>query len=225
MHHLAEFKEGSTFKSAGANWQQQVAGGGNGFSYGGEFFVIKTGSRFTAQAAYTLQWSRRQFDNINRGIEYPFRYDRRHNIALAAAYKLNEKWDLSISWVYGSGNMFTMPTQYYHTLLGMEFSNLFAQLDGVAPDRSELTTAFNQRNSYRLPAFHHLDIGANYRWQKRKHAQLLNISIYNVYSRQNVFSVYFDFRYDNNGVGRLFLKQLSLFPVLPSVTYTVFFSK
>jgi len=225
MSDLAEFKEGSDFEYAGKNWERHVTGNGNGESYGAEFLISKTGNKLTAQASYTLQWSHRQFDNINKGNTYPFRYDRRHNIALAVGYKLNKKWDFSIAWVYGSGNMLTMPTQSYQTLLSMEYSNLIAQQDGVAPDYSEVITAYSEQNSYRLPAYHHLDIGANYKWKSRKKEQVLNMSVYNVYSRQNIFSVYSDYRYDENGNGRQYLKQLSLFPILPSVTYTVFFGK
>jgi hypothetical protein len=225
MSDLAEFKEGSDFEYAGVNWERHVAGGGKGESYGAEFLINKTGNKFTAQASYTLQWSNRQFDNINKGKTYPFRYDRRHNVALAVGYKLNKKWDFSVAWVYGSGNMFTMPTQSYQTLLSMEYSNMIAEQEGVAPDNAEVITAYSEQNSYRLPAYHHLDIGANYKWKKRKHEQVLNMSVYNVYSRQNIFSVYADYRYDDEGNGKIYLKQLSLFPILPSVTYTVFFSK
>jgi hypothetical protein len=225
MEHLADFKGGSDFKRAGARWETSLFGNGTGEAYGAEFFLSKSGNKISAQASYTLQWSNRRFKEINYGEAFPYRYDRRHNIALALNYRLNKKWDFSMSWVYGSGNMFTMPTQYYHSYWGVLIADLYATIDGVAPEQGEVITVYNKRNSFRLPAYHHLDVAANYRWKKRKHEQSLNISIYNVYSRFNVFAVYADYRYDSNGNGKLFLKQLSLFPILPSITYSVYFNR
>jgi hypothetical protein len=88
-----------------------------------------------------------------------------------------------------------------------------------------MITNWNERNNYVLPAYHHLDIGMNYTKKAKRVTHQLNVSIYNVYNRLNVFSVYRQSDLDTDGNRFRKYKQLSLFPVIPSIGYTVSFEK
>ncbi len=221
MHGLTDLKQGSTFEKAGNAWENEVLTNGDGRAYGMEIFFAKTGYKLNVQLAYTLQWSERKFAELNDGKYFPYGFDRRHDLAIAASYHFNDHWDASIDWVYGTGNRYTLPVQFYSSYGTLDYNNYLYSVNGFYPTGGESVTAYNPKNSYTLPAFHHLDVGCNYRKRHGKLEHVLNISIYNVYSRQNVFSVYTDYRLDDAGNFKLHIKQLSLFPILPSVSYTL----
>lgn len=177
---------------------------GKGWSYGTEFFVNKAKGRLTGWIGYTLSWTWRKFAGLNFGEKYPAKYDRRHDMSIVAMYALNKKWKLSASFVYGSGNAATLPQSFY--IIG-----------GV------LTQEYSRINEYRLPAYHRIDFSAiltpkiN---EGRKWKSEWVFSVYNAYSRQNPYFIYFDQTgspYD--GTLQVQGKKVSLFPVIPAVTW------
>lgn len=176
---------------------------GKGEAYGAEFFINKTKGKFTGWIGYTLSWTYRTFKDLNNGNSYPAKYDRRHDVSVVASYELNKKWTFSTVFIYGSGNAITLPTNYY-------FIN-----GSIVPDYSEL-------NAYRLFAYHRLDLSAVYTPQpkkKRKWESSWAFSIYNVYSRQNPYFLYVDTQGNLNQGVQAKVKQVSIFPILPSITY------
>lgn len=178
---------------------------GSGKAYGAEFFVNKTKGKFTGWIGYTLSWTYRTFPDLNNGKMYFAKYDRRHDLSIVASYELSKKWTFSTVFIYGSGNAITLPTNYY-------FIN-----QSVVPQYSDL-------NAYRLFPYHRLDLSAVLVPQKQKR---LNkkwesswaFSIYNVYSRQNPYFLYVDTEGDLNTGVKASVKQVSIFPILPSITY------
>ena len=112
MDNLIEYKEGASFLSAGKNWENIIEVG-RGWSYGAEVLVEKKIGKLSGWIGYTLSWTNRQFENLNFGNVYPYRYDRRHDVSIALTYKINEKWDIGVVWVYGTGNSLTLPVQQY----------------------------------------------------------------------------------------------------------------
>ncbi len=223
MSNVIEYKEGTAGVAVFKPWESQIETGGKGRSYGAEFYMGRTTGKLTGSAAYTLAWSNRQFPGLNSGAVYPYKYDRRHNIATQLNYIINKHFELGATWVYGSGTRFTLPVQSYHS-----FGTLNDIDDDLLNGRpvsipNDLIILFSKRNEARLPAYHHLDVSFTYRKQVKNLMHQFNLSIYNVYNNFNVFMVYSDTKGHADGSVTLSLKKISLFPVLPSVSYTINF--
>ncbi len=177
---------------------------GNGWSYGTELFINKTRGRLTGWIGYTLSWTWRKFDGLNAGEKYPAKYDRRNDMSVVAIYELNKRWKLSGTFVYGTGNASTLPQRFYF-------------INGT------LTQEYSRINEYRLPSYHRLDFAAINSPKKnagRKWKTEWVFSIYNVYSRKNPYFIYFDQTGSPfDGTLKVQGKQVSLFPIIPSVTW------
>jgi hypothetical protein len=177
---------------------------GKGWSYGAEFFVNKTRGRLTGWIGYTLSWTWRQFDNLNFGNKFPTKYDRRHDMSIVAAYELNAKWKFSGDFVFGTGNATTYPERFY-------------VINGV------LTQEFSKINAYRLPNYHRLDLSATLTPKPNSTKRFKTswvFGIYNTYSRLNPYFIYFDQEGDPlAGTQKVTALKVSLFPILPSVTW------
>ncbi len=177
---------------------------GKGWSYGSEFFINKTRGKLTGWVGYTLSWTWKKFKDLNDGEKYPARYDRRNDMSVVANYEVNKKWKLGGVFVYGTGNATTLPERFYI-------------IDGV------LTQEYSKVNQYRLPAYHRIDLAATYTpvpKRKKKVQSYWVFSIYNVYSRQSPYFIYFDQSGSPyNGTLKVEARQVSLFPILPAVTW------
>ena len=177
---------------------------GDGWSYGSEFFINKTKGRLTGWVGYTLSWTWRKFPGLNDGDKYPAKYDRRNDMSVVAIYTFNKKWRVSATFVYGSGNAATLPQRFY--IIG-----------GV------LTQEYSRINEYRLPSYHRLDLSAILTPKKSERHKWKSewvFSIYNAYSRLNPYFIYFDQSGNPyNGSLKIQAKQVSLFPIIPAVTW------
>ena len=177
---------------------------GRGWSYGSEFFINKARGKLTGWIGYTLSWTWRKFPDLNDNKTYPAKYDRRHDLSVVATYELNKRWKLSSVFVYGSGNATSLPERFY-------------VMGGV------LSQEYSQINQYRLPSYHRLDFSAIYTPKKNANRKLQTnwvFSIYNVYSRLNPYFIYFDQTGSPyNGSLQIEAKQVSLFPIIPAVTW------
>ncbi len=202
MDNLITYKDGASFASINIDWQDKVEAG-HGTSYGAEFFLQKKTGRFTGWLGYTLSWTNRQFENINYGKVFPYKYDRRHDISLTGVYRLSERLRLAATWVYGTGNAVTLPLETYQPL---KTSVTFADVQ-----------YYGGRNAFRMPAYHRLDIGITWIKQKKNGVGRFTLGFYNLYNRRNPFFI--DVGYDYSGQNKKFI-QYSLFPILPSISYT-----
>jgi hypothetical protein len=177
---------------------------GKGWSYGAEWYINKTRGRLTGWVGYTLSWTWRKFPDLNGGNKYPAKFDRRHDLSVVGIYELNKKWKLSATFIYGTGNAVTLPERFY-------------LVDG------NLTQEYSSINQYRLPSYHRLDLAATYSTLKnlsRNWKSEWVFSIFNVYSRQNPYFIYFDnIGSLNSGSIQIQAKQVSIFPLIPSVTW------
>ena len=201
MQNQIEYKEGYT---PSLNDPESEFVFGKGWSYGTEIFVNKTRGKLIGWIGYTLSWTWRKFKDINEGLRYPAKYDRRHDLSVVSGYELNKKWKLGAVFVYGTGNAMTLPERFYF-------------INGV------LTQEYSRINQYRMKPYHRLDFSATYTpvpKKKRKLSSYWVFSIYNVYSRLNPYFIYFDQTGNlQNGDVKVEARQVSLFPVLPAVTW------
>lgn len=215
MDNLIEYKEGASFLNLESDWEQKVTSG-RGWSYGAEVFLQKKTGKTTGWLGYTLSWTERQFDALNNfGEVFPYKYDRRHDLSLVVQHKFSSKFELSGTWVYGTGNAVTLPTGNY--MSAPDFTSPGQDIDWYQynyPVRN-----YSKRNEYRMPAYHRLDIGMSFnrktKWGKRSWV----IGVYNAYNRQNPF--YIDVTRDKNGHKQF--TQYSLFQIIPSVSYNFSF--
>jgi hypothetical protein len=190
---------------------------GEGWAYGVELFVKRSFGKLTGWVGYTWAKTERVFPDLNNGEVFPAKYDRRHDLTVVAGYKLNERWTFGSSFIYATGNTLTLPTSWY-----VQDQNLLFN--------------YGARNSTRMAPYHRLDIsatlyGKKYKTRtdkvtgesvqvKKRYQSNWSFSVYNVYNRANPFFLYVDNDGDFlNGDFKISVKQVSLFPIIPSVTW------
>ena len=220
MDNLIEYKEGASFGGTGSGWESKVEKG-RGWAYGAEIMLEKNYGKLTGWIGYTLSWTERQFENLNFGRVFPAKYDRRHDISVAATYKFSNRVDAGLVWVYGTGNAATLGVMEYPP------ENL------MNPDYyyyNTYVTVYPGRNNYRTPSYHRLDLGVNLHKQKKRGMRTWSFSVYNAYCRLNPFFIFWDTEYYDepdpdspSGVTyytKQVLKKISIFPVIPSISYS-----
>lgn len=205
MNNVIQYSPGANYLSLESKIADKVEVG-DGWSYGAEFFLQKKVGRWTGWIGYTLSWSWRQFENVNKGNPFPYKYDRRHDVSITSSYQINDKWDIGVVFVFWTGNALTLSTKTFNTsALG---SNEYSLLGTPAYDLEEI-------NSYRMPNYHRMDISANRTKVKKWGESVLSLGVYNVYNRQNAFFLFVET--DQSGKKRLM--QFSYSPIIPSISW------
>jgi hypothetical protein len=220
MDNLVAYKEGASFLGddildggASSTWEDKVVQG-NGTSYGAELFLQKKKGNTTGWIGYTLSWTDRQFEGINSGNRFPFRYDRRHDISVVGVHKFNEKISISAAWVYGTGNAVTIPTSKHEAL---QPSN---GLGGLGGYYGTTVTRAESVNGERMRAYHRLDFSIEFFKKKKRYERTFVIGTYNTYNRANPFFIQLWEDYDDvTGEVTSSIRQFSLFPLIPSVAW------
>ncbi|WP_114779451.1 TonB-dependent receptor [Botryobacter ruber] len=213
------YKEGASFmmvddpeSAEKVRWEDNVTSG-QGWSYGVEMLLQRKVGLFSGWVGYTLSWTQLQFDSLNFGQKFYARYDRRHDVSVVGVYQLSDRTTLSGTWVYGTGNAISLPIGYYSSN-----PNNPNATEGQYTYNDQVTY-YGDRNSYRMPAYHRMDIGIQFHKQKRWGERTWEISLYNAYSRKNPFFIYMTDEYGNDGQVNRKLKQVALFPIIPSVSW------
>ena len=221
MNNLIEYKEGALPGDNVNDNTDNLLVFGKGWSYGVEFFVKRTFGKLTGWVGYTWSKTERKFADLNEGNPYPAKYDRRHDLSIVATYKLNERWTFGAAFIYATGNTLTLPTSWY-----VQEQNLLFN--------------YGARNSTRMAPYHRLDISATWYDKatktktdavtgakievKKRFRHNWSFSVYNVYNRANPFFLFVDNNGDFlSGDFKLTVKQVTLFPVIPSVTWNFAF--
>ena len=216
MDNLIEYKDGASFFDSQTDWQDKVHTG-RGWSYGGELLIEKKMGKTTGWIGYTLSWTNRQFDSINFGQTYPYRYDRRHDIGIAVTHEINDNINIGLVWVYGTGNAVTLGLESYSSLNTSLVDDIYNfNLNNNFGNNISTVDHIEGRNNYRMPNYHRLDISINMKKEKKWGERTWSFGLYNAYSRQNPF--YLEFTRDQSGNPQL--SQFSLFPLIPSFTYS-----
>lgn len=171
---------------------------GDGKAYGLELLLKKTQGKFTGWLSYTLSRSLREFDDIDDGKVFPSRQDRIHDLSVTAIYNFHPKWTASANFVFYTGDAVSFPSGRY-------------EVDGVQ------VPYYTERNGYRFPNYHRMDLGVTWMVKKTKRFESSwNFSVYNVYGRENPYIINFE---ENEDTGQVEAVQFSLFKAIPSVSY------
>lgn len=204
MLNLYEYKESATFEYNSPFDEKLTPGTGE--SYGLEFFLNKRLGNMSGWVGYTLSYTSRHFDELNKGLIFYPRYDRRHDISLALTYNLASNFTIGSTWTYGTGQAYSLPIGQY------SFGNVFnpAALNSLYYE-------YSARDGYRLPAFHKMDLSVQYEVKWNRSSLEFSLDIYNVYNRYNVFSKYIGYKIDESGEKKWVLRQFTLFPFLPTI--------
>jgi hypothetical protein len=172
---------------------------GKGRAYGIEWLFKKKAGRFSGWIAYTLSKTEKKINGINNNRWYNARQDRTHDVAIVGSYQLNSRWTISANWVFYTGDAITFPAGKY-------------QVD------NQTIFYYTERNGYRMPSYHRLDLGAT--WilkQKKKFSSELTISLYNAYGRENAYTI--NFRDNEDDPTKTEAVRYALFKYIPSVSY------
>jgi outer membrane receptor protein involved in Fe transport len=191
------------YRTGASNFLNELIEGefvyGKGRSYGLELQLQKKKGKFTGWLSYTLSRALRTFDAIDNGREFSARQDRIHDISLVTMYNLTERVALSAAWIYYTGDAVTFPSGKY-------------ELNGT------VIPYYTERNGYRMPDYHRLDLGATFYFKEReKFEHNLNVSIYNAYNRENAYTI--TFQEAENDPTQTEAVQTTLFKIIPSITY------
>ena len=216
MNNMIEYKEGALPGDNVNDNTDNLLVFGKGWAYGIEFYIKKAVGKFTGWIGYTLAKTDRKFPDLNEGLLFPAKYDRRHDLSVVGTYKLNDRWTFSSSFIYATGNTLTLPSSWY-----VQDQNLLFN--------------YGARNSTRMAPYHRFDLSATYYSKefktktdakgneikvKKKFKSNWSFSVYNVYNRANPFFLFVD----NDGKFldgdfKITVKQVSLFPIIPSATW------
>jgi hypothetical protein len=213
LRHLYEYRDNARF-SFGSPLEEQFTSG-NGEAYGIEVFLSKRVGAFTGWIGYTLAWTKETFPDLNEGRTFYPRYDRRHDISAVLTYTLGEHWEFGATWTYGTGQAYTFPTGQYSFPPLIEGNPPLS----TTPGFSFSSYDYSQRNGYRLPPFHKLDLNFVHKYTWFGLPFQFSINVYNAYNRRNPFAQ--EFSGIRNGVPTV--HQFTLFPIIPSFGLSVKF--
>ncbi len=223
MSNVISYKEGANFLFGfDDSWENKVTQG-DGESYGMELFIQKNKGRLTGWIGYTLSWNWRQFDDINNGERFPFRFDRRHDIAIVGSYKLSDRISMAANWTYGTGNAISLntleaPAYFDNFQYSAGEGQLVNNLSIYGPETG------TKKNAYRMSDFHRLDLSVSFHKKKRRYERTWVIGIYNTYGRKNPFLLTSESQFSTTPSGEIVnegkvFKERSILRFVPSISY------
>lgn len=226
MSNLATYREGFSNLIGDTDWRSKIIAGGSGKSKGIEFLIRKNYGDWTGFASYAWAQTTRQYPEINKGIEYPFEFNRPHTASINVNRQFNDRWSLNMTWVYQTG----LP---YTPVVGRQYT-LNTRPDDSGNFRYYEALLYGERNSAQMKNYHRLDVGLTYNTVTKKNRQATwTFSVYNLYNRHNPHYYYYNTDakadFDRPQYWSEFkptnLYQMSFFPIIPSVSYKVYFDK
>lgn len=238
MQGLINYKEGASFLIEGKDWEDKVVIDGEGLAYGVEFFAQKMTGKTTGWLGYTLAYVDRQFDELNSGNPFPYKYDRRHDFSVVINHQLKKNIKLNANWVFATGNAITIPNVIYpninyppdinkfNNFASSDNSNLINITAGVPgsyrPRQLEEIFDYDGVNGDRVPVYHRLDLGISFFKKKKWIERTININLYNAYSKHNTY--YIRYAFDGGSLKNPFtafgrFESIALIPIIPSISY------
>ena len=198
IRNVYDYRDGKSFHSEIEI--ERLILGGKGRAYGLELAAHKNEGRLTGWLSYTLSWVENKIEGINGGEWYTAPNDRRHDLAVVGMYQLNDRWEFSAAWRYNTGQALTAPSAKF-------------EVDG------HTYYYYAERNGYRAPAYHRLDLSATYSRTVGKTTHQWAFGLYNAYNRYNPYVITFE--NDDTKPSGTKTVQTSLFGIIPSVSFTI----
>jgi hypothetical protein len=197
MQNQVDYKNGADINSAPDVESELLFGKGR--AYGLELYLKKKTGKFTGWLSYTLSRTERKIDGISNNNWYAAKQDRTHDISIVGMYQLNANWSLAANWVYYTGNAVTFPSGKYNI-------------------SGKTIYYYTERNGYRMPSYHRMDLSATYEKKRaRRYQSSWNFGLYNAYARENAYTITFE--NNPNDPTRTQAVQTALFKIVPSITY------
>lgn len=185
---------------------------GKSKAYGIEFVVKKESKKLSAQLSYTISKTEMEFTTINRGEKFAASYDRLNDLGIFVSYKTNKHFSFALTWIYGTGSPITLPVSEFIPVSGIPGQGAFP------------VYYYDSKNNVQLKAYHRLDVSFQYTHTIAKTIiSNIELSLFNTYNRRNPLYYRIEYVDDGNGNGKRVLKQTSLFPIIPSLSWTLKF--
>lgn len=215
MENLVTLKEGYENMINLAGVENKIETGGTGIAYGAEFMLKKNTGKWTGSVSYAWSYADRRFSNINNGQTYEYDFNRPHNITLNVNHDLGKNWTMNAVWIFQSGTPYA-PALGKQNTIDPETGNTNIEL------------IYGQKNSGRMGPYHRLDLGFNHTiTTKHGNKAIWTYSVYNAYNQINPYDYYYD---NDNSIENMIyynrplkLYKASLFTIIPSISYKVFF--
>ncbi|MDD2642581.1 MAG: TonB-dependent receptor plug domain-containing protein [Bacteroidales bacterium] len=236
MNNILEYKDGVSYINDSQKWESMVAVG-KGSSYGAEFFAQTSYGKTTGWISYTWSKSIRSFNKegniLNNGKWFYASNDCRNNLSINISYKINFNWEIAGTFVYQTGRRATLSDELIIGRLIIEADatigsdkvyadghhyNTEMEYDANSPvllKTYKFYSQYSERNGFKLPDYHRLDLGINYYIRHKKGQSTLNFGIYNIYNHFNTYTLYMG--YEDS---KIVLKEICLFPFMPSFSYS-----
>ena len=220
MSNIITYKEGVSFfdmedpaeLSKNGAFEDKVSSG-IGHSYGAELMVQKPKGRLNGWLAYTLSWTKFKFEDINNGKFFYPRFDRRHDLNLVGFYELSPRIRINALFTIATGNPIIITRQDGTTVSNIPADGNLAN-PGIYLDNASI---FSGRNDFRTELYHRMDLGIQFSRERKKGTRTWEFSFYNLYNRKNPF--FYSMEYNNSGNERALYKY-TIFPFIPSFTYS-----
>ncbi len=179
LNNLIEYKEGAKLLMNQTIETDLIPAAG--YNYGIEFYLKRNKGRLTGWASYTYSRSLHKTtsafeeEQINNNHYFPSNIDKPHNLIVQSNYHISKRWRFSATFMYNTGRPTTLPELKY-------FRNGIQQI------------IYSDRNKYRLPDFHRLDVAITFNESLKLHKKWKGswtFSIVNLYSHRNAFSTFY----------------------------------
>lgn len=223
MDNISSFKEGTTFMQNvfledinpnDLKWEDNLTFG-VGEAYGMELMFHRKKGKLNGWVSYTLSWSKSKFENLNLGRTFYNRQDRRHQINFVGVYNITKRWKANMSWVFQTGNPITVANGVVSGNSTMELPEIS---NNVNTNSQPALFYYSGINNFRMPNYHRLDFSISYSFKKQASGSDIELGIYNVYNRENVFFYQITSTYDDTSVD-----QVTILPFMPFINYTFSF--
>ncbi|MBS1600418.1 MAG: TonB-dependent receptor [Bacteroidetes bacterium] len=217
LQNITNYADGKSYFINQTNWEQNIESG-KGWSYGMELMTEWTSRKFSLHFTYTLSWSWRQFDNINQGEKFPFKYDRRHIINLGIVYHLSRKFDVSALWSYSTGDVYSMPDYVYPDYdNAQQITNPNDLLKNY-----RFIYQFNSLNQYRTSDYQRFNASIQYSSSKQKKIKsIIAAGVYNIFGSPDQYS--YDLLGSLNNKSLIIQSGNTVYNFIPYVSYTLKF--